>query len=143
MLQPENKKSWAALEVIMPQDIFVTVHLTLNKDTIKEAEKTLERLAELEVQSLSLTVADESLQETYETLRNKAAELGLTLRFDMPVPYSTHNPVSFETQEDEVPEGAGKAWMYVEPDGDLLPAQGMAVKVLGNLFRDEWKDIAR
>lgn len=28
--------------------------------------------------------------------------------------------------------------MYVEPDGDLLPAQGMADRVLGNLLRDDW-----
>lgn len=141
MLQPENEKSWAALEVIMPQDIFVTVHLTLNPDSIKTAETTLERLAELEVQSLSLTIADAFLREAYETLRNRAAELGLTLRFDLPVPYSASNPVALETQEDEVPEGAGKAWMYVEPDGDLLPAQGMADRVLGNLLRDDWKTL--
>jgi organic radical activating enzyme len=141
MLQPENEKSWAALEIIMPQDIFVTVHLTLNKDNVRKAEEILQRLAELEVQSLSLTISDESLHETYETLRNKAAELGLTLRFDLPVPYSAYNPVALETQEDKVPEGAGKAWMYVEPDGDVLPTQGTADKLLGNLLRDEWKTI--
>jgi MoaA/NifB/PqqE/SkfB family radical SAM enzyme len=141
MLQPGNKNSWEALEIIMPQDIFVTVHLALNKDNIKKAESTLERLAQLEVQNLSLTISDDSLYETYEALRNKAAELGITLRFDLPVPYSTHNPITLETQEDEVPDGAGKAWMYVEPDGDVLPAQGMADTVLGNLLRDEWKTI--
>jgi len=142
MLQPENKKSWAALEVIMPQDIFVTVHLTVNKDNTQKTEKTLERLAELEVRSLSLTLADESLQETYDTLRNKAAELGLTIKFDLPVPYSAYNPVALETQEDEVPEGAGKAWLYVEPDGDVLPAQGMADKILGNFLKDDWEKIS-
>jgi len=141
MLQPDNKKSWEALEIIMPQDIFVTVHLTLNKDNAKKAEETLERLAQLEVQSLSLTLADKSLREAYDTLRDKAAELGLTLKFDLPVPYSVYNPVALETQEDEVPEGAGKAWMYVEPDGDVLPAQGMASKILGNFLRDEWSTI--
>ncbi|HEY5730193.1 MAG TPA: radical SAM protein [Anaerolineales bacterium] len=141
MLQPNNKKSWSALEIIMPQDIFVTVHLTLNKDNIKRADKTLERLAELEVQSLSLTLADESLRESYDTLRDKAAELGLTLKFDLPVPYSAYNPVTLETQEDEVPEGAGRAWLYVEPDGDVLPAQGKADNILGNLLRDEWNMI--
>ena len=141
MLQPENKKSWAALEVIMPQDIFVTVHLTLNKDNIQTVEETLTRLAKLEVTSLSLTISDESLLEAYDTLRDKAAELGLTLKFDLPVPYSAYNPVALETQEDAVPEGAGKAWMYVEPDGDVLPAQGMADRVLGNLLRDEWNVI--
>ena len=141
MLQPENERSWAALEIIIPQDIFVTAHITLNKDNIPTVEETLERLAKLEVTSLSLTISDESLLEAYDTLRDKAAELGHTLKFDLPVPYSSSNPVTLETQEDAVPEGAGKAWMYVEPDGDVLPAQGMAEKVLGNLLRDEWKEI--
>ena len=143
MLQPEDKKSWEALEAIMPQDIFVTAHLTLNKDTIKQAEKTLERLAELEVRSLSLTLADESLRGVYDSLRDKAAELGLALKFDLPVPYSAYNPVALETQEDEIPEGAGRVWLYVEPDGDVLPAQGMAEKALGNLLRDEWSEIVK
>lgn len=141
MLQPNDKKSWAALEGIMPQDIFVTVHLTLNKDNVKATEETLERLAQLEVQSLSLTIPDGSLRESHESIRDRAAELGLTLRFDLPVPYSAYNPAALETQEDNVPEGAGKAWMYVEPDGDLLPAQGMAEAVLGNLLRDDWKTL--
>jgi hypothetical protein len=50
--------------------------------------------------------------------------------------------VAVETEEDNVPSGAGKAWLYVEPDGDVLPAQGMADKILGNLLRDEWSTIA-
>jgi MoaA/NifB/PqqE/SkfB family radical SAM enzyme len=141
MLQPENEKSWEALEIIMPQDIFVTVHITLNEDNIKTTEGTLERLAELEVRSLSLTLADKSLQEAYNTLRDKAAELGLTLKFDLPVPFSAYNPVTLETQEDKVPEGAGRAWMYIEPDGDVLPTQGMADKILGNFLQDEWSTI--
>ncbi len=141
MLQPNNEESWSALEVIMPEDIFVTAHITLNKDNITNAEETLERLAKLEVQSLSLTISESSLQETYSALRDKAAELGLTLRSDLPVPYSADNPVAFETQEDKVPEGAGKAWLYVEPDGDVLPTQGMADKILGNFLHDEWSTI--
>ena len=42
---------------------------------------------------------------------------------------------------DAIPEGAGRAWLYVEPDGDVLPSQGNSGKVLGNLLRDEWKMI--
>ncbi len=141
ILQPQNPASWTALETIMPQDIFVTAHLTLTPERIQTASAVLERLAQLQVSSLSLTFSDPSLSPAYETLRNRAAELGLTLRFDLPVPYSASNPVAFETQEDHIPEGAGKAWLYVEPDGDLLPAQGMADHVLGNLLRDDWKDI--
>ena len=141
LLQPDNKESWIALANIMAEDIFVTVHLTLKEGNIRNADETLERLAKLSVQSLSLTISDISLRDTYDTIRNKAASLGLTLKFDLPVPYSASNPVAYETQEDNVPAGAGKAWLYVEPDGDVLPAQGLASQVLGNFLKDEWEKI--
>jgi hypothetical protein len=141
LLQPANERSWAALEKVMVEDIFVTVHLTLNQDNITNAEQTLERLAELDVKSLSLTSSDSSLQDRYDTIRDKAAALGLTLKFDVPVPYSASNPVVYEARESHIPEGAGKAWLYIEPDGDVLPAQGRSDRVLGNLLRDEWKQI--
>lgn len=141
LLQPDNDKSWAALEKLMAEDIFVTVHLTLNQDNITTVEEVLERLAKLDVKSLSLTSSDDSLRDTYDALRDKAAGLGLTLKFDLAVPYSASNPVVYEAQENTIPEGAGKAWLYVEPDGDVLPSQGNSDKVLGNLLRDEWKQI--
>jgi MoaA/NifB/PqqE/SkfB family radical SAM enzyme len=37
-------------------------------------------------------------------------------------------------------EGGGRAWLYVEPDGDVLPTQGVD-RVLGNVLRDSWADI--
>lgn len=141
LLQPENEESWQALETVLPEDIFVTVHVTLNQETVKNIETTLERLAALRVQSLSVTIADYSLQDRFASLRDKAANMGVTLRFDLPVPYSSYNPVEFETQEDGLPKGAGKAWLYVEPDGDVLPAQGLADRVLGNLLTDSWSQI--
>ncbi|RPJ20976.1 MAG: radical SAM protein [Chloroflexi bacterium] len=141
LLQPENSKSWIALESILAEDIFVTVHLTLNADNVGGAEEVLERLAKFNVMSLSLTSSDISLRDTYDALRDKAAALGLTLKFDLPVPYSVSNPVVYEAQENTVPEGAGKAWLYVEPDGDVLPSQCSSDKVLGNLLRDEWKKL--
>ena len=49
--------------------------------------------------------------------------------------------MALETAGDERPDGAGNAWLYVEPDGDVLPEQGMADKVLGNLLRDPWEKI--
>ncbi len=141
LLQPDNNASWVALENIMAEDIFVTVHLTLNEHNAKNAEEVLERLSKLGVQSLSLTVSDNSLLKTYNAIRDKAASLELTLKFDLPVPYSASNPVTYETQEDNVPDGAGKAWLYVEPDGDVLPTQGSSDKILGNLVNDEWGKI--
>ena len=141
LLQPDNVQSWTALQTVMAEDIFVTVHLTLHNDNIKLAEEALEQMAKLEVKSLSLTSSDDTLRDTYDALRDKAAALGLTLRFDLPVPYSVSNPVVYEAQEATIPEGAGKTWLYVEPDGDVLPSQGYSDKVLGNILRDEWKQI--
>jgi len=141
LLQPDNDASWNALETIMPEDLFTTVHVTVNEKTLKNMDATLEKLAELEVTSLSLGVADEAGRENIIDVQNKAANLGMQLAFDLPVPYSLDNPVAFETANDEVPSGAGKSWLYVEPDGDVLPAQGMADQVLGNMLRDAWQDI--
>ena len=141
LLQPADDKSWLALEQVMAEDIYVTVHLTLNQENITRAEEILERLAKFNVTSLSLTSVDASLRETFDALRDKAAVLGLTLKFDLPVPYSAANPVVYEAQEDAITEGAGKAWLYVEPDGDVLPSQGRSSTVLGNLLRDDWKTI--
>ena len=141
LLQPGNDKSWLALEAVIAEDIFVTVHLTLNRDNINQSDQILERLAAFNVTSLSLTSSDPSLSDTFDALRDKAAALGLTLKFDLPVPYSSSNPVVYEAAEYTVPEGAGKAWLYVEPDGDVLPTQGTSKNVLGNLLRDDWKTI--
>ena len=37
--------------------------------------------------------------------------------------------------------GAGKAWLYVEPDGDVLRGQGYYQEVLGNMLTDSWEKI--
>ena len=141
LLQPADEKSWRALEAVMPEDLFVTVHITLNPRNVKSMSSTLERLAGLNVSSLSMSTADASLKAELDDLAKQAAELGLTLRFDLPVPYSEENPITLETKQDDLPTGAGKAWLYVEPDGDVLPMQGMADQVLGNLLRDAWDKI--
>jgi hypothetical protein len=141
ILQPENPASWQALETILLADLYTTVHLTVTPWNVKKAGETLEKLAGLKVKSLSLGASEPSLHEALHALHNQAANLGLTLRWDMPVPYSAENPVSHETIEDEVPSGAGKAWLYVEPDGDVLPTQGEANHILGNFLKDPWEKI--
>jgi hypothetical protein len=141
LLQPENEASWSALETILPEDLFTTVHITVNAKTLAKMDETLQKLADLQVTSLSLGLADIALHGSMDEVRDKAANLGLQLAFDLPVPYSADHPVALETAQDDVPTGAGKSWLYVEPDGDVLPAQGMAGQVLGNLLRDPWDKI--
>ncbi len=141
ILQPENPASWKALETILPEDLFTTVHLTVTPLNVGKSGETLEKLARLQVKSLSLGASEPSLHEPLQLLRNQASALGLGLRWDLPVPYSAENPVAHETIEDEVPSGAGKAWLYVEPDGDVLPTQGAADQILGNFLKDPWEKI--
>jgi len=141
VLQPGNPKSWEAVAAILPADLFLTVHLTVTAANVKDAPAYLRRLAEMGVQNLSLSTAAAGLKEQLQDLSDLAASLALTLRWDLPVPYSEANPVTLETKEDEVPAGAGRAWLYVEPDGDVLPAQGQAGKVLGNFLRDPWETL--
>jgi MoaA/NifB/PqqE/SkfB family radical SAM enzyme len=37
-------------------------------------------------------------------------------------------------------KGAARSWLYVEPDGDVLPGQGIN-HVLGNMLTDPWETI--
>ncbi len=141
IIQPERNESWKALEAVLAADIFVTVHLTINNKNVSSAEKVLEKLHTLGVKNLSLSLIDPSLKNRFEEIRNKAANLELSLVFDLPVPYSAQNPVSLETAEDHIASGAGRTWLYVEPDGDVLPAQGHSEKILGSLLTDPWDQI--
>ena len=142
ILDPTNEGQWRALEKVFPQDLFTTVHLTLHQG--EHLEPHIKRLAEMGANALSLSTPDEDLEPQLQRLRDYAAMQTLALVWDVPVPYSHNNPVALELEGegyDEVPEGAGKAWLYVEPDGDVLPAQGMYNQVLGNLLTDPWEKI--
>jgi organic radical activating enzyme len=138
LLQPDQEESWTVLQKGMRADLAITVHLTLNRNNASRAGSILERLIPLQVRGLSLSASDPEGIEALTTMRNRAADLGLSMHWDLPVPYSTDNPVS---REIGLPSsGAGKAWLYVEPDGDVLPEQGVT-RVLGNFLNDSWEGI--
>ena len=67
---------------------------------------------------------------------------GLSMVWDLPVPYSQYNPIDLELKNggNRMKKGAGNAWLYVEPDGDVLPAQGIN-RVMGNFLTDPWSSI--
>ena len=89
---------------------------------------------------ISLSASTEELAEDLETARELAANLDLSLVWDTPVPYSMKNPFALEFKGRERPPGAGHAWLYVEPDGDVLPDQDINI-VLGNFLEDSWENI--
>ncbi|MFZ6031397.1 MAG: radical SAM/SPASM domain-containing protein [Chloroflexota bacterium] len=139
-LRPENLDVAAALSNALSADISLVVHLTITPENAARMSWVVDKLAESDIRAISLTATDDTLRTTLEHLRDHAATQGLTLVWDLPVPYSTFNPVTLETDTEAQPDGAGRAWLYVEPDGDVLPAQGVN-QVLGNFLHDSFESI--
>ena len=141
-LQPLDDNSWNALNNVLSADLYVTVHHTLTEQNAANTSKILNKLSSSGVKSISITASDPSLQSSLLEYRNQAASLGLSLVWNLPVPYSAFNPIALETQMDNVPSGAKHDWLYIEPDGDVLPAQGIN-QVLGNILSDPWDTLWR
>lgn len=140
-LDPEEDQAWEALRDIIPQDLHTTVHLTIEKANEEFYLDIFEKLEKIGVENLSLSYINTDLEPYIIKLRNHAAEIGFNLNWDLPVPYSHYNPVSAELDiEEVVPTGAGKGWLYLEPDGDVLPGQGIN-NILGNFLNDEFEII--
>jgi MoaA/NifB/PqqE/SkfB family radical SAM enzyme len=142
-LDPESTQTWEAIKDVANEDLFMTVHITLNERIKHDAAAILEKLDNKmgKNRSLSLSANDPSLSKELAEFRNLAVTKGFEISWDLPVPYSTLNPVSLEMDPDFEPiRGAGNAWLYVEPDGDVLPGQGIN-KVIGNMLTDDWEKI--
>jgi hypothetical protein len=138
-LEPSMKASWDAVKTALPADIHTTIHITITSENQGQIEAILDRLEDLHAYSISLSIADPALQPALQQDQASAANHHLPLDWDLPVPYSHLHPVAFE-KNIAAPDGAGLAWLYVEPDGDVLPAQGIN-RVMGNLLRDPWEKI--
>jgi len=140
-LNPNMEQSWESLRKVIPQDIHTTVHITVGQSLQDSYIEILNDLQKIGVENISLSYSDPSAESDLMEIRNKAAEIGFNLDWDLPVPYSQFNPVSAEINDDvSKPIGAGKAWLYIEPDGDVLPGQGITRK-LGNFLEDPWETI--
>jgi hypothetical protein len=140
VLRPEQETAWQALENALVEDLFVAVHLTITPENLEQVPTWLIRLADMGVHEISLSASEASLSTALEAAREQAAALELDLIWNLPVPYSALNPVQLELSEPSQQEGAGRAWMYIEPDGDVLPMQD-GKPVLGNLLKDPWEQI--
>jgi hypothetical protein len=143
VFHPESELAWHALETVLPEDLYTTVHLTITPENRLEIIKLIDKLDDFGVTSLSLSDTGPNLDDTMEAAREHAAYLDIPIEWDLAVPYSARNPVNLEIEESSSEadvEGAGRAWLYIEPDGDTLREQGQ-VTVLGNAVTDDWKEI--
>lgn len=139
VLHPENQASWEALNNVLNEDVFVAVHLTISPNS-KDIIQSLNQFRDMHVPAISLSATPDTPPEILAEARERAAQLQLDLVWDIPVPYSSMNPIAMELENDEKPQGAGRAWLYVEPDGDVLASQGLP-QVLGNFLSDPWEKI--
>jgi len=143
IFDPNEEQAWEALRDLLAADIFVTIHITLTENNILDFPGLLDQFKEMGLHSISLSTTDDRLKPKIMDVQQRIANKDIDLIWDLPVPYSNSNPVAFELEESgEIVKGAGKAWMYVEPDGDVLEAQGMP-QVLGNLLVNSWQDIIK
>ncbi len=143
VLDPDSTQAWEAIRDVSKEDLFLTVHLTITTQNVKNTPDILKKLSQMmdETRSLSLSVSHSDLSKELSSIRDQAVLMGFNMVWDLPVPYSGLNPVSMELETvNELAKGAGNAWLYVEPDGDVLPAQGIT-RVLGNLLTDDWESI--
>jgi len=135
---PEDESDWNSLQLILAEDLFTTVHLTLTPG--KDLTPFIDRLAEMKVNAVSLSASDPSLKVELKSLQDYVSMKQMELVWDLPVPYSNLNPIALELEDDEIRQGAGAAWLYIEPDGDVLPAQGVN-HLMGNLLEQPWEQI--
>ena len=142
VLDPEDEQVWEALRDTLAEDIYVTVHLTVTAKNANQAPALVEKLGRMGVNSISLSTENDEFIAALEAAAHKVAEMNMQLVWDLPVPYSSQHPVAFDIHGDDElpPQGEGKAWLYVEPDGDVLRSQG-ELQVLGNFLTDDWKAI--
>lgn len=136
----DNPECWRAIENAAGEDISIAVHITLSPKNRSDYPGQLAQLAALGIRSISLSAADRSLTGDLIKAREQAIHSGLTLVWNIPVPYSKTNPFLLELEGQEFPTGAGSAWLYIEPDGDVLPDQSID-QVLGNILTDPWEKI--
>lgn len=146
LLDAQEDQSWEAIRDTLAEDIALTVHVTLKRRELDHFDSILDRLADMGVKNVSLSAEALDLKDELLAKRHDTAERQLRLIWDLPVPYTHFHPVAVELAE-PIPDaevkiiGPGQAWLYVEPDGDVLPGQGYYQNVLGNLLVDPWDSI--
>ncbi len=139
VFNPDEPLCWKSLENVLIEDIFVAVHLTLSSQNKLQIRNLISQLSILGVKAISLSADDVELMNDLFDLRAYVARQNVELVWNLPVPYSKQNPVRLELI-DTPPELAGRAWLYLEPDGDVLPSQEIN-QVLGNFLTDLWQTI--
>jgi organic radical activating enzyme len=141
ILDTESEKAWEAVEESIEEDLFLAVHLTITSNNKDQILNYLDHLANIGVHEISISASAPEFASTLQIAREKIADLGHNLVWNLPVPYSAQHPVAEEIADLNISsEGSGRAYLYIEPDGDVRITQG-ADQVLGNFIETPWESI--
>ncbi len=141
VLDPNESQSWESLKDLSNEDIAFNIHLTIDHRNINEIDSVIMKIKGLGTKKVSLSASSVETSSMLDEISRKVHEAGMSLVWDFPVPYSEINPISMElTNLTKMPKGAARSWLYVEPDGDVLPGQGIN-QVLGNMLTDSFDTI--
>ncbi len=137
---PDDADCLKGIKNALDSDIFTALHITIIEAYGDKPKEWLTQFSEMGVQAISLTIFDDPTDLTgrLAEFREYVADLAMDLVWDLPVPYSESNPISLEIPD--ASPGTGRAWLYVEPDGDVLPGQGID-NIIGNFLEDPWDEI--
>ncbi len=135
-----DPKSETGLKNALASDVYSAVHLTITPENAASLNEHIKQIADLGTTAMSLSASDRSdaMTAALSEAREYIAILGMDLIWDLPAPYSSTNPLALELEI--APEATGQSNLYVEPDGDVLPAQGFE-KALGNLLTDSLESL--
>lgn len=141
LFDPEEEQSWEALRDMLVERVHVTVHLAVASRDNPRTRAIFARLRAMGVEELALSAAGAQDQQNLSAWRVELQAEGFSMAPAFPLPYSTHYPVGAFNQLSARPlAGAGRCWLYVEPDGDVLPDQDIQ-QDLGNLLNEPWESI--
>lgn len=139
-LDPADADSTANLQPLIDQDLHLSVHITVTAENADAAAGFVDHLNALGITTLSLSTSSPEFAGVIAELQQHAFDLNMSVIWDIPVPYSRFNPIALEFAGQSYQDGAANAWLYLEPDGDVLPAQGIEHN-LGNFLTDDWTAI--
>ncbi len=136
----------AGLRNAISADLYVVVHLVITPENAATAVETVDYLGNLGVRAVALSSplasADEEqrapLQAALSAAQEAAQARDMAVIWNLAAPYSHANPIELEA--DLATQQVTRPYLYLEPDGDVLPAQGCNV-VLGNILGDAWEAI--
>jgi len=146
VVDPRRPRSLQGLRRAVASDVFCAAHWTLDPKPTTSLPVQLRKIRDTGVTHISLSAPPKPGHEkALASAQQALAEAGLTLIWDLPVPFASTNPTRLEAGL--APEAG--AWLYVEPDGDVVRSIETG-EVLGNVTRDSiaglWRragDLAR